>query len=186
MKALKTKFKEWSSNTYGNLEKKKKELLNRITDFDNIQQGRPLSDVEVIQKASLTKEFEDYAKKEEIAWRQRSRTLWIKQGDKNTKFFQRIANAHKRTNHIDKLVVEGDELTEATDIKREVVLFYKKLYCETENWRPAYNMYPCPVINREEQQDLQKPFEEDEVLKGLKACAIDKAPGPDGYTMGFL
>lgn len=78
MKALKTKLKEWSSNTYGNLEKKKKELLNRITDFDNIQQGRPLSDVEVIQKASLTKEFEDYAKKEEIAWRQRSRTLWIK------------------------------------------------------------------------------------------------------------
>ncbi|WMV57930.1 hypothetical protein MTR67_051315 [Solanum verrucosum] len=159
--------------------------------FNNVKQelmprDRPLSDVEVIQKASLTKEFKDYAKKEEIAWRQRSRTLWIKQGDKNTKFFQRIANAHKRTNHIDKLVVEGDELTEATDIKREVVLFYRKLYCETENWRPAYNMYPCPVINREEQQDLQKPFEEDEVLKGLKACAIDKAPGPDGYTMGFF
>ena len=41
-----------------------------------------------------------------------------------------------------------------------------------------------PSINAEEQQELQKPFEEEEVLFGLKACAIDKAPGPDGYSMG--
>lgn len=33
---------------------------------------------------------------------------------------------------------------------------------------------------------MQKPFVENEVLDGLKACAVDKALGPDGYTMGFF
>ncbi|KAG5614817.1 hypothetical protein H5410_014641 [Solanum commersonii] len=55
------------------------------------------------QKSNLFIELENYAKKEEIAWRQRSRTLWIYKGDKHTKFFQRIANACKRKNHIDLL-----------------------------------------------------------------------------------
>ncbi|XP_015169579.1 uncharacterized protein, partial [Solanum tuberosum] len=103
LKAMKTKLKDWSVSTYGNLEKRKKEMLNRVHEFDNIQQSRHLTEEETLQKASVVKEFEEYAKKEEIAWRQRSRTLWIKQGDKNTKFFQRMANAHKRFNHIDKL-----------------------------------------------------------------------------------
>ena len=37
----------------------------------------------------------------------------------------------------------------------------------------------------QEMEDLERGFEEEEVLKCLKQCEIDKAPGPDGFTMGF-
>lgn len=33
---------------------------------------------------------------------------------------------------------------------------------------------------------MQSRFEEQEVLRCLKMCAMDKAPGPDGFTMGFF
>lgn len=33
---------------------------------------------------------------------------------------------------------------------------------------------------------LRRNFEESEVLDCLKMCAIDKAPGPDGFTMRFF
>lgn len=33
---------------------------------------------------------------------------------------------------------------------------------------------------------LQSNFEENEVLRCLKICAVDKASGPDGFTMGFF
>ena len=49
-------------------------------------------------------EFEEIAKKEEIAWKQRSRVQWFKHGDKNTKFFHRIATSHKRFNTVEQLM----------------------------------------------------------------------------------
>ncbi|KAG5620274.1 hypothetical protein H5410_005492 [Solanum commersonii] len=124
-------------------------------------------------------------KKEEIAWRQRSRTLWLKEGDRNTKYFHRIANAHKRYNNIDQLEVEGEITQDTKKIEKEVIDFYQRLYTETSRWRPTSNIPNCPAISLEEKESLQRNFEEDEVLRCLKLCAMDKAPGPEGFTMGF-
>lgn len=85
-----------------------------------------------------------------MAWRQRSRDLWLKQGDKNTKYFHRTANAHRRYNNIDKLIVEGETMENPTDIKEEIVTFYQKLYSEPEIWRPHGNIINCPRISPEE------------------------------------
>lgn len=41
----------------------------------------------------------------------RSREQWIKNGDKNTEYSHRMANAHRRFNSIDILKVEGAEVT---------------------------------------------------------------------------
>ena len=45
---------------------------------------------------------------EEICWRQKSRVLCIREGDRNTRFFHRIANSHRRFNSIDRLMVDGE------------------------------------------------------------------------------
>ena len=62
----------------------------------------------------------------------RSRIQWLKQGDKNTKFFHRIANANRRFNSIDQLNVDGIEINNPNNIKQAVQSFYKELYKETE------------------------------------------------------
>lgn len=66
-----------------------------------------MSEDELLQKLHLSMEFEEVTKSEEIAWRQRSRVQWLKQGDKNTIYFHRIAIAHKEFNTIDSLMAEG-------------------------------------------------------------------------------
>lgn len=101
--------------------------------LESIMEQRALTDDELLQKTHLSMEFEEVAKNEEIAWKQRSRIQWLKNGDKNTKYFHRVATAHKRFNTIDTIEEGGDTINEADTIKITIQNYYQNLYSEIEN-----------------------------------------------------
>ena len=57
--------------------------------------------------------------REEIMWNQRSRALWIKYGDRNTKFFHATANNRQRKNRI-----EGISDSEGGEEVKDVIFKY--------------------------------------------------------------
>nr|XP_009774803.1 PREDICTED: uncharacterized protein LOC104224793 [Nicotiana sylvestris]XP_016490633.1 PREDICTED: uncharacterized protein LOC107810374 [Nicotiana tabacum] len=150
LRLLKVKLKEWTGQG-GNLEVLKTICLNKILVLDVVQESRDLSEDELVQKASLVMELEEIAKNEELIWRQKSRVQWLKQGDRNTKYFQRITNAHRRFNNIDKLNINGIQVDDKEVIK---------------SWRPEFNFPDCPRISEAEEQWLQREFEEQEIIEG--------------------
>lgn len=98
-----------------------------------------------------------------------------------TQYFHKMATTHKRFNTIDKIEEEGSIITDPDAIKTLVQEYYQNLYEETETWRPDLNLQDFTSINLEEQIWVQRQFEEEEVLQGIRLCASDKAPGPDGF-----
>ena len=61
---------------------------------------------------------------EEIFWRQKSRALYVKEGDNNTHFFYRLANSHRNANQIERIEVDGIFYEDESDVRSQLVLFY--------------------------------------------------------------
>jgi len=56
----------------------------------------------------------------EISWRQKSRALWLQAGDRNTKFFHKVANMHRKFNSMSTIVVDGVRYDTLSDIKSAI------------------------------------------------------------------
>ena len=122
----------------------------------------------------------------EICWRQKSRALWIQEGDRNTKFFHKIANSHKRFNTINNLLVDGGLSSDPNSISACISQFYKQLYSENEGQRPMLDGVEFSTISKEEATWLDRPFEEEEVFGVIQGCDGDKSPRPNGFLNGFF
>lgn len=144
--------------------------------LEQASETRTLSLAELTKMLDLKMEIKRIAKAEETSWRQKSRCLCLKEGDRNTKYFQKIANSNKRYNHISKLKIGNEVIEEKEHIRKEILDFYGKLYTENEHWRPTTNFENLSTITEEDSRELEKPFEEEKILETIRPCAPDKAP----------
>jgi hypothetical protein len=145
-----------------------------------------LSSLERDLRGFLLLELDKLAHFEETSWRQKSRVLWLKEGDNNTKFFHKIANSNRRRNLMEKLEVDGIIYSEDSIIRDKAVQFYETLYMETKDWRPFVDDLSFSRIDDMDRNLLDSLFERDEILQFVKDLQGDKSPRSDGFTMAFF
>ena len=87
-----------------------------------------LTDGEKCYRVDLRSQVERLLSLEEISLRQKSKMLCIKEGDNNTEFFHKMANSHRRYNHLRILEVDRVVFEEEFEVTAQVVWFYKNLY----------------------------------------------------------
>jgi len=171
---------------FGDIGKKKKELLEGIRELDAIEECRSLEEDERVRKIDMSKEIENTLLFEELNWRQKSRALWLKEGDKNTNFFHKVANSHRKFNQVNSLKINGEISKNPAEIQEHIVQFYNNLYFENYSWRPRVDGLSFISIEENESFWLERDFEEKEVRDVIRELNGDKAPGPDGFTMAFF
>ncbi|KAK0598705.1 hypothetical protein LWI29_037213 [Acer saccharum] len=67
--------------------------------------------------------WEGLRKKYQV-WRQKSRVKWVKQGDKNSRFFHLVADGRNSRNFIGDLRIDGEVVTDPIKIKEGVFNFF--------------------------------------------------------------
>ena len=133
LKALKGDLKHWNKHVIGDVSFRKKCLMTELLDIDMKKGMQVLIQVDRDRRVVVKFDIDFLASLEEISWRQKSKALFIKEGDNNTCFFHRLANSHRRTNQIRGVKVEGALYKDESEVTNPIVDFYKKLYQEPES-----------------------------------------------------
>ena len=100
---------------------------------------------------------------EETSWRQKSRETWLKEGDRNTRFFHRMANAHRRRNCLNSISINGRKYDSETNIKEGLVNAFQNLFSVPGGWRPSIPDLAFNEIGNEEAAKLEDIFSEEEI-----------------------
>ncbi|CAN1292507.1 hypothetical protein LINPERPRIM_LOCUS21605 [Linum perenne] len=107
---------------------------------------------------SLKCDLDRLRKMEEICWAQKAKENWLRLGDRNTRFFHRIANAKCRFNSLNRMVVNGIDVHGQHDLKIAVVDFYKTLYTDPIKSRPFPIGLTFSSISTKVSESLVAPF----------------------------
>ena len=185
LKALKGILKSWNMEVFGRVEVKKKEALQRVSFWDGLEKQRELILEEREERIRAKEEFKSLAVMEEISWRQKSRELWLKDGDKNTGYFHKMANAHRRRNCLGKISINGKMLEKEAEIKVGLIEAFKNLFSAPSEWHPSLPDLSFDEIGLENATKMEEDFSEEEIWTAISGLNGDKAPGPDGFPLAF-
>ena len=136
----------------------------------------------------VRKEISELMHHEEVFWRQRSRSIWLPAGDKNTKFFHQRASQRRRKNTIEGLYdADGVWRRDAGEIAGIAEEYYKSLFTASCNLNTEAVLASVDrVVTGDMINDLVRPYTAEEVRMALVQMHPSKAPGPDGMTPFFF
>ena len=185
LKALKGVLRNWNRDVFGKVETNKKDALRRVSYWDDLEKERELKPEEVEGRINARADFKRWVLAEEISLRQKSRETWLKEGDRNTAFFHRTANAHRRRNYIKSISINGRKLEKEEEIKDGLVAAFQNLFSDPVGWSPSLPDLEINEIGSEDSVRLEENFSEEEIWNVISGLNSDKAPGPDGFPIAF-
>ncbi|KAL9686140.1 hypothetical protein QQ045_023595 [Rhodiola kirilowii] len=96
---------KWRKNEFGEAQRHIKQLKEDL----EVVRSKVRDEETVAREANIVADINEWRLREEIYWRQRARTEWLQEGDKNTKYFHARASKRKKTNTISKLLNNNNE-----------------------------------------------------------------------------
>ena len=168
---------KWNKTSFGQSKTKIKELESRI----EVIQSKPPSKEALEEEASLMMELEEWQTREELRLKQKSRELWLKEGDKNSKFFHASTLIRRRRNNISEIKLEnGERIYGREDIEKYFEDHFNELYSTSNPSFPVdlENLIELSLSAAEKTKLLKIPSEE-EIQRTIFKMNPLKALGPD-------
>jgi hypothetical protein len=139
------------------------------------------------EEKKLKEELNNLLDIEELKWKQTAKVNWLKNGDRNTKFFHAFANHRRKKNFISKVRDKNGSLrVTKTSIEGAFVSYFKELFIASDHVdvEACISSLECRVTP-DMNSKLLLPFTKEEIHTALSQMSPLKAPGPDGFSVSF-
>ncbi|KAK3230421.1 hypothetical protein Dsin_002302 [Dipteronia sinensis] len=178
------KLAGWNSNNRTGLRKdikaKQHELCNATS---NIQQGS----WRVIR--TIERQLDELLEEEEAYRKQRSRVEWLREGDRNTRFFHWKASARKGRNKINGLRDNnGMWQTDFQNMVNVITDYFGKMFSSSSPSSAQIDKVTASVeqqLSTRNSLFLDRAFSAEEIKKAIFDMSPTKAPGLDGLPALF-
>ncbi|OMO53282.1 Endonuclease/exonuclease/phosphatase [Corchorus capsularis] len=169
----------WDKTLFGNVRHKinckKQELSDLYMDVHQHVEDSSIQD--------CLDELNTLYDQEKVMWRQRSKVSWLKDGNRDSKFFHSIASSRKRRNAITRFRDdEGNWQSNRTSVERLVVEYFKGNFTSST---PQVDMIHVVVglmerrVSSEMNAALDREFTKEEIKRAVFDMDLDKTAGPD-------
>ena len=116
---------------------------------------------------------------------------WIKEGEINTRFFDKSTMEHRAHNRITKLIdPQGKELNTQKEMEFVLVQHFQSIAEETiadkSQFIKSFNQHIPKLVTKEDNYNINKPVTEEQVYEVIKDMNNGKALGPDGFNVDFF
>lgn len=148
----------------------------------------PFFDYVIAKRSSLSPRLDELLSQEETFWCQRSRVLWLKGGDLNTKFFHRRACNRKAKNKIKGLTNTHGKWQDDNHKLKEIVLNYFGDMFQSRTSKGGQEV--IATIDRRVTTDmnahLKKNFTNEEIKKAFFQMHLSNSASPNGMPPLFF
>ncbi|XP_045802493.1 uncharacterized protein LOC123896099 [Trifolium pratense] len=182
------KAKDQKKNVFGDVNTK---VSNAVAKVDSIQQiindsgyTDALGDEEKLAQVSLN----DALRVQEYFWRDKSRSKWFVEGDRNTGYFHKLTKIRHISNRMIRLKAGDNYIEDINDIEHHVLNFYKELFASNNNCAPTdiiERTIPHLITVADNDMMTKIPSFE-EVKQAVFNMDGSSSPGPNGFGGCFF
>ncbi|XP_031126953.1 uncharacterized protein LOC116029190 [Ipomoea triloba] len=176
----------WNRNVFGNIFNRKRHLEARILGIQQALSYTSLASLQALER-KLIRELNDVLDQEEALWFQKSRKDWIRDGDRNTRFYHTATVIKRNRGRVRFLKIQGSWTDEPATVSNHIINYYVSLFCRLprEDGGNLAQIEPNRKITTEQANRLCGRVTIDEVKKAVFGMKKYGSPGPDGIPVIF-
>lgn len=180
LREVKRCIKDWNKNVNGDVNRHIEELEKKQFLLDELGNNEELANNTSL---ALCKLYEERAS----LLKQKSRIQWDLKGDENSKFFHRVVGRNWHKSKIMGIYWKDKWLQSAEHLKAAFLEYYKDFFRKKFDV-PIFNLGSLIErrLSQEESLKMSSLFSMEELEEALNLSPLDKAPGPDGFSMGAM
>ncbi|KAL9678842.1 hypothetical protein QQ045_016693 [Rhodiola kirilowii] len=168
-------LKTWNNQRFGNVRGKIKELQEKLGRIQKMERTNDVTEQEV----KITRDLDEWFLREELLWKQRSTVDWLREEDRNTRFFHQRASYRRKVNRIEKLQSnEGEWITEEEEICGLIVKYFGEILKASRDdtslrWSEWMRFVPSK-LNDEMRTELTRQYSESEIIRMMNNGMLEE------------